>query len=130
MSHTSASVPPSFGAMGLHLLVLESRTARLLTLPRRVPSRVVTLEMRPPNQTLLPTCLMALMRPSTIGVLSGFWEGKASTAPLVDGRIRAIKQVGNTRVLLIPISSLLRASTSEDIILPWSLWRYVICKAT
>src|SRR5215208_4067511 len=81
MSHTSASVPPSLGAMGLYLLVCESRTARLPTLPRSVPSRLVTWEMRPPSQTLLPSCLMVLTRPSTIGVLSGFWEGNASTPP-------------------------------------------------
>ena len=83
MSHTSADpVPPSLGAMGLYLSVCESRTARLPTLARSVPSRLLTWEMRPPSQTLVPTCLMALTRPSTIGVLSGFWEGNASTAPL------------------------------------------------
>src|SRR5215213_3019816 len=91
MSHTSASVPPSFGAMGLNLLVCESRTARLPTLPKTVPSRLVTWEMRPPSQTLLPTCLMALTRPSTIGVLSGFWEGNASTAPLARRRPAAVE---------------------------------------
>src|SRR5215207_7784104 len=103
MSHTSASVPPSLGAMGLYLLVCESRTARLPTLPRTVPSRLVTWEMRPPSQTLLPTCLMALTRPSTIGVLSGFWEGNASTAPLARRRAAAVEN-SNKRVLLIPIS--------------------------
>src|SRR5215217_5920885 len=102
MSHTSASVPPSLGAMGLYLLVCESRTARLPTLPRTVPSRLVTWEMRPPSQTLLPTCLMALTRPSTIGVLSGFWEGNASTAPLARRRPAAVEN-SNKRVLLIPI---------------------------
>src|SRR5215218_7231065 len=103
MSHTSASVPLSLGAMGLYLLVCESRTARLPTLPRTVPSRLVTWEMRPPSQTLLPTCLMALTRPSTIGVLSGFWEGNASTAPLARRRPAAVEN-SNKRVLLIPIS--------------------------
>src|SRR5215208_6160351 len=103
MSHTSASVPPSLGAMGLNLLVCESRTARLPTLPKSVPSRLVTWEMRPPSQTLLPTCLMALTRPSTIGVLSGFWEGNASTAPLARRRAAAVEN-SNKRVLLIPIS--------------------------
>src|SRR5215212_5415511 len=103
MSHTSAPVPPSFGAMGLNVLVCESRTARLPTLPRSVPSRLVTWEMRPPSQTLLPTCLMALTRPSTIGVLSGFWEGNASTAPLARRRAAAVEN-SNRRVLLIPIS--------------------------
>src|SRR5215203_5735940 len=103
MSHTSASVPPSLGAMGLYLLVCESRTARLPTLPKSVPSRLVTWEMRPPSQTLLPTCLMALTRPSTIGVLSGFWEGNASTAPLARRRPAAVEN-SNKRVLLIPIS--------------------------
>src|SRR5215211_7213086 len=100
MSHTSASVPPRFGAMGLYLLVCESRTA---TLPRSVPSRLVTWEMRPPNQTLVPTCLMALTRPSTIGVLSGFCEGNASTAPLARRRPAAVEN-SSKRVLLIPIS--------------------------
>src|SRR5215217_3567651 len=103
MSHTSASVPPSLGAMGLYLLVCESRTARLPTLPRTVPSRLVTWEMRPPSQTLLPTCLMALTRPSTIGVLSGFSDGNASTAPLARRRPAAVEN-SNKRVLLIPIS--------------------------
>src|SRR5829696_1902871 len=103
MSHTSASVPPSLGAMGLYLLVCESRTARLPTLARTVPSRLVTWEMRPPSQTLVPTCLMALTRPSTIGVLSGFWEGNASTAPLARRRAAAVEN-SNKRVLLIPIS--------------------------
>ena len=103
MSHTSASVPPSFGAIGLYLLVCESRTARLPTLARSVPSRLVTWEMRPPSQTLLPTCLMALTRPSTIGVLSGFWEGNASTAPLARRTPTAVEN-SNMRVLLIPIS--------------------------
>src|SRR5215208_1770519 len=102
MSHTSAPVPPSLGAMGLYLLVCESRTARLPTLPRTVPSRLLTWEMRPPNQTLVPTCLMALTRPSTIGVLSGFWEGNASTAPLARRRAAAVEN-SNKRVLLIPI---------------------------
>src|SRR5829696_1712710 len=103
MSHTSASVPPSLGAMGLYLLVCESRTARLPTLPKTWPSRLVTWEMRPPSQTLLPTCLMVLTRPSTIGVLSGFWEGNASTAPLARRRPAAVEN-SNKRVLLIPIS--------------------------
>src|SRR5215217_2629628 len=103
MSHTSAPVPPSLGAMGLYLLVCESRTARLPTLPKSVPSRLVTWEMRPPSQTLVPTCLMALTRPSTIGVLSGFWEGNASTAPLARRRAAAVEN-SNRRVLLIPIS--------------------------
>src|SRR5215203_3222352 len=94
----------SLGAMGLYLLVCESRTARLPTLPRTVPSRLVTWEMRPPSQTLVPTCLMALTRPSTIGVLSGFWEGNASTAPLARRRPAAVEN-SNKRVLLIPISS-------------------------
>src|SRR5215217_9471468 len=102
MSHTSAPVPPSLGAMGLYLLVCESRTARLPTLPRTVPSRLLTWEMRPPNQTLLPTCLMALTRPSTIGVLSGFSDGNASTAPLARRRAAAVEN-SNKRVLLIPI---------------------------
>src|SRR5215216_2969488 len=59
--------------------------------------------MRPPSQTLLPTCLMVLTRPSTIGVLSGFWEGNASTAPLARRRPAAVEN-SNKRVLLIPIS--------------------------
>src|ERR671921_1462294 len=103
MSHTSAPVPPSLGAMGLYLLVCESRTARLTTLPRTVPSRLLTWEMRPPSQTLVPTCSMALTRPSTIGVLSGFSCGNASTAPLARRRAAAVEN-SNKRVLLIPIS--------------------------
>src|SRR5919112_5811190 len=103
MSHTSASVPPSLGAMGLYLLVCESRTARLPTFPRTVPARLVTWEKRPPSQTLVPTCLMALTRPSTIGVLSGFSCGNASTAPLARRRAAAVEN-SNKRVLLIPIS--------------------------
>src|SRR5215203_5751178 len=46
---------------------------------------------------------MALTRPSTIGVLSGFWEGNASTAPLARRRAAAVEN-SNKRVLLIPIS--------------------------
>src|SRR5215208_3696102 len=103
MSHTSAPMPPSLGAMGLYLLVCESRTARLPTLARTVPSRLVTWEMRPPSQTLVPTCLMALTRPSTIGVLSGFSDGNASTAPLARSRAAAVEN-SNMRGLLIPIS--------------------------
>src|SRR5215208_7101469 len=103
MSHTSAPMPPSLGARGLYLLVCESRTARLPTLARTVPSRLVTWEMRPPSQTLVPTCLMALTRPSTIGVLSGFWEGNPSTAPLARRRAAAVEN-SNKRGLLIPIS--------------------------
>src|SRR5215218_10428353 len=103
MSHTSAPVPPSLGAMGLNVLVCESRTARLPTLPRTVPSRLLTWEMRPPSQTLVPTCSMALTRPSTIGVLSGFSCGNASTAPLARRRAAAVEN-SSKRVLLIPIS--------------------------
>jgi hypothetical protein len=44
---------------------------------------------------------MALTRPSTMGVLSGFWEGKASTAPLARRRAAAVEN-SNKRVLLIP----------------------------
>src|SRR5215216_3662037 len=103
MSHTSAPVPPRFGAMGLYLLVCESRTARLPTLARTVPSRRLTWEMRPPSQTLVPTCSMALTRPLTIGVLSGFSDGNANTAPLARRRAAAVEN-SNKRVLLIPIS--------------------------
>src|SRR5215208_3369285 len=104
MSHTSAPVLPRFGAMGLYLLVCESRTARLPTLARTVPSRLLTWEMRPPSQTLVPTCSMALTSPSTIGVLSGFSDGNASTAPLARRRAAAVEN-SNMRVLLIPIIS-------------------------
>src|SRR5919106_7036916 len=123
MSHTSASVPPSLGAMGLYLLVCESRTARLPTLPRTVPSRLLTWEMRPPSQTLLSTCLMALTRPSTIGVLSGFWEGNASTAPLTRRRPAAVEN-SNKRVLLIPISFFSSGRREIDLVLYYLLLGY------
>jgi hypothetical protein len=52
---------------------------------------------------LVPTCSIALTRPSTIGVLSGFSEGNARTAPLA--RRRATAENNNIRkVFLIPIS--------------------------
>jgi hypothetical protein len=67
-------------------------------------------EMRPPSQTLVPTCSMALTRPSTIGVSSGLSDGNASTAPLASRRAAAVEN-SNMRVLLIPIiSSSARAS--------------------
>src|SRR5215208_5647144 len=68
MSNTSESVPPSLGAMFLYLFVLESKTAMLATLPKTVPLRCSTREKRPPTQMLVPTCSIALTRPSTIGV--------------------------------------------------------------
>src|SRR5829696_4665463 len=103
MSHTSAPVPPSLGAMGLYLLVCESRTARLPTLARTVPSRLLTWEMRPPTQTLVPTCSIALTRPSIMGVLSGFSDGNARTVPPAKRRATAAES-NNKSVLLIPIS--------------------------
>jgi hypothetical protein len=90
--------------MGLYLLVCESRTARLPTLARTVPSRFLIWEKRPPSQMLVPTCSVALRRPSTIGVLSGFSDGNASTAPLARRRAAAVEN-SNIRVLLIPIIS-------------------------
>ena len=77
MSHTSAPVPPRSGARGLYCSVCESKTARLVTLSRTVPSRSLTLVKRPPTQMLVPTCSIALTRPSTIGVLSGTSDGNA-----------------------------------------------------
>ncbi len=63
--------------MALYCSVCESKTARLATLARTVPSRFLTLVKRPPSQMLVPTCSMALTRPSTIGVLSGTSDGNA-----------------------------------------------------
>src|SRR3712207_3580825 len=103
MSNTSESVPPSLGAMFLYLFVLESKTATLATRPKSVPLRCSTREKRPPTQMLVPTCSMALTRPSTIGVLSGFSDGNANTAPLARRRATAAES-NNKRVLLTPIS--------------------------
>src|SRR5919107_3471949 len=103
MSHTSESVPPSLDPMFLNLFVSELKTATLDTLPKSVPSRFLTWVNLPPSQMLVPTCSIALTRPSTIGVLSGFSEGKARTAPLARRRATAA-QSNNKRVLLIPIS--------------------------
>ena len=103
MSHTSALSPPRSGAMRLNLLVRESITARLPTLPRTAPACVLTWEIRPPNQMLVPTCSMALTRPSIMGVLSGTFDGNASTAPLARRKATAVESDSKT-VLLIPIS--------------------------
>src|SRR5918994_677595 len=104
MSNTSASVPPRLGATPfLYSSVLESKTATLATLPKSVPLRCSTREKRPPTQMLVPTCSIALTRPSTIGVLSGFSEGNARPAPLARRRATAVDNI-NKRVLLIPIS--------------------------
>jgi hypothetical protein len=46
---------------------------------------------------------IALTRPSTIGVSSGFSDGNASTAPLTRRRATAAENY-NKKVLLIPIS--------------------------
>src|SRR5215207_11737283 len=103
MSHTSESVPPSLGAMFLNLFVFESKTATLDTLPKSVPLRCSTREKRPPSQMLVPTCSIALTRPSTVGVSSGFSDGNASTAPLARKRATATEN-NNKKVLLISIS--------------------------
>src|ERR687897_377002 len=83
MSNTSAPAPPRVGATPfLYSSVLESKTATLATRPKTVPLRRSTREKRPPTQMLVPTCSIALTRPSTMGVSSGFSDGNASTAPL------------------------------------------------
>jgi hypothetical protein len=102
MSNTSASVPPRLGATPfLYFSVLESKTATLATLPKSVPLRCSTLEKRPPTQMLVPTCSIALTRPSIMGVSSGLSEGNATTAPLAKRKATAIES-NNKRVLLIP----------------------------
>src|SRR5215208_919511 len=82
MSNTSAPVPPRLGATPfLYSSVLESKTATLATLPRTAPLRCSTREKRPPSQMLVPTCSIALTRPSIMGVSSGFSDGNARTVP-------------------------------------------------
>src|SRR5215204_4547693 len=103
MSHTSESVPPSLGAMSLNLFVFESKTARFETLATMVPLRLLTCVNLPPTQMLVPTCSIALTRPLTIGVLLGFSDGNATTAPPVRRRATAVDKSNNT-VLLIPNS--------------------------
>src|SRR5215208_3402742 len=104
MSNTSAPVPPSRGATPfLYSSVLESKTATLATLTKTVPLRCSTREMRPPSQMLVPTCSIALTRPSTIRVSPGFSDGNASTAPLPKRRA-TVTENNNKKVLLIPIS--------------------------
>src|SRR5687768_8300596 len=114
MSNTSASVPPRLGATPfLYSSVLESRTATLATLPKSVPLRRSTLEKRPPIQMLVPTCSIALTRPSIMGVSSGFSEGNATTAPLAKRRATAIES-NNKRVLLIPNSFFKKERTNDQ----------------
>src|SRR5215210_4323831 len=104
MSNTSEPEPPKVGATPfLYSSVLESKTATLATLPKSVPLRCSTREKRPPTQMLLPTCSIALTRPSIMGVSSGFSDGNASTAPLASRRATAAES-NNKRVLLIHIS--------------------------
>src|SRR5918999_705126 len=114
MSNTSAPVPPRLGATPfLYSSVLESKTATLATLPRTVPLRCSTREKRPPSQMLVPTCSIALTRPSTIGVSSGLSDGNASTAPLAKRRATVIEN-NNKMVLLIPISFFSRAEEKHE----------------
>src|SRR5215211_7376850 len=113
MSNTSAPVPPRVGATPfLYSSVLESKTATLATLPKSVPLRCSTREKRPPTQMLVPTCSIALTRPSTIGVSSGFSDGNATTAPLARRRATAVEN-NNKRVLLISISFFSRAEEEK-----------------
>ena len=112
MSHTSAPVPPRFGAMRFVPVGLASRRPPgCPRCPRPCRRVCLTWEMRPPSQMLVPTCSMALTRPSTIGVLSGFSDGNASTAPLARRRATAVEN-NNKTVLLIPISSF--SGTEEE----------------
>ena len=63
---------------------------------------------------LVPTCSIALTRPSIMGVSSGFSEGNASTASLA--RRRATAESNNKRVLLIP-NSFFSGAKEEEIML-------------
>src|SRR5215211_2352672 len=109
MSNTSAPVPPRLGATPfLYSSVLESKTATLATLPRTAPLRCSTREKRPPSQMLVPTCSIALTRPSIMGVSSGFSDGNARTVPPAIRRTTAAES-NNKSVLLIPISFFSRA---------------------
>src|SRR4028119_955282 len=104
MSHTSAPVPLSLGAMSLYFSVVESKTAKLATLPKTVPLRCSTLEKLPPTQMLLPTCSIALTRPSTAGAGSGVSAGTARAAPLPRSRATAVEAAKRkTRLILLPL---------------------------
>src|SRR5215204_1957772 len=103
MSHTSESVPPSFGAMFLYWFVFESKTARFETLATTVPSSCLTWVNLPPSQMLVATCSIARTVPLTIGVWSGLSDGNASTAPQVKRRATAVDN-SNKTVHLIPNS--------------------------
>src|SRR5829696_4097045 len=115
MSNTSESVPPSLGATSfLYSSVLESKTATLATLPKRsVPLRCSTLLKRPPTQMLVPTCSIALTRPSIMGVSSGFSEGNARTLPPAKRRATAAEST-NKSVLLIPKTPSLAGGGRQD----------------
>jgi hypothetical protein len=106
MSHNSESVPPSLGAMFLNLFVSELKTAKLDTLPKTVPSRFLTWVNLPPSQTLVPTCSIALTRPSTIGVSSGISDGNARALPDSASMmaVNANTTMAATSVLLMPSS--------------------------
>ena len=54
----------------------------------------------PPSQVLVPTCSIALTRPSTIGVLSGLSDGHASMAPLAISRTTAVDNSNKTAFLI------------------------------
>src|SRR5215217_520506 len=103
MSQTSESVPPSLGAMFLNLFVFESKTARFETLAATVPLCCLTWVNLPPSQMLVPTCWIARTVPLTIGVLSAFSEGNASTAPPAKRRATTIDKSDKT-ALFIPNS--------------------------
>src|SRR5215211_8420652 len=105
MSHTSESLPPSFGAMFLYWFVFESKTARFETLATTLPLRCLTWVNLPPTQMLVPTCSIARTVPSIIGVLSALSEGNAGTAPAAKRRATTVDNSDNT-VLLIPNSFL------------------------
>ena len=78
VSHTRGPGAPELGRDGLVPVGLRVEDRKVAPhFGQEVCRRVLwAWEMRPPSQTLVPTCLMALTRPSTIGVLSGFWEGQ------------------------------------------------------
>src|ERR687889_1818461 len=105
MSHTSESVPPSLGATFLYCFVFESKTARFETLAATVPLCFLTWVNLPPSQMLVPTCSIARTVPLTIGVLSAFSDGNASTAPPAKRRASTVHNSDKT-VLPIPNSFL------------------------
>src|SRR5215212_4201751 len=101
MSQTSESVPPSLGAMFLNLFVFESKAARFETFAATVPLCFLTWVNLPPSQMLVPTCSIARTVPLTIGVLSAFSDGNASTAPPAKRRAATVDDSDKTVLLIL-----------------------------